>query len=501
MLPQHSLCQLNAYLVCSQDSQRLFARLLTRKGPLFRLDSLNYREVENIGRAIEELINRRLINDQKVVPADRALGLLTKKELQLLWPHLDLSLLKTDLCLTLLSQHSDKQIVEKVQSSIPFIKLYDRESWSLFEFLYFGNEFQGWSEFVVRDLGIANFESPASTTRQFSSINEMTSHLDLLQCASYARRLDEFTELGGYLVERLKEPRTNLVSSRKRARILSRIAKWAEKNEHFKLACDAYRLIDQHPARERLVRINHKLGKIEERDELLSEIYGAPLSEEEEQFAQRFGKRNAGYNPKTTVIELEPFKGSVEQAVLGELTKKGGWGVHSENSLLKSLTGIAYWGPIHLPVPGAFTNPFQSAPHDLFEPDFVVARSKEIGALEHRLEHRGELKEHILDVVENKRGIYSSLVDWRLFEKIPVIEFVDAIGPDDLFRLISYFVRHMGSRRKGFPDLFVSYSDASYEFVEVKGPGDQLSLSQRVWLQRLESMSIPSRVVKVKLPA
>ena len=187
--------------------------------------------------------------------------------------------------------------------------------------------------------------------------------------------------------------------------------------------------------------------------------------------------------------------------MLGELTKKGGWGVHSENSLLKSLTGIAYWGPIHLPVPGAFTNPFQSAPHDLFEPDFVGARSKEIGALEHRLEHRGELKEHILDVVENKRGIYSSLVDWRLFEKFPVTEFVDAIGPDDLFRLISYFVRHMGSRRKGFPDLFVSYSDASYEFVEVKGPGDQLSLSQRVWLQRLESMSIPSRVVKVKLPA
>ena len=79
----------------------------------------------------------------------------------------------------------------------------------------------------------------------------------------------------------------------------------------------------------------------------------------------------------------------------------------------------------------------------------MVARSKEIGALEHRLEHRGELKEHILDVVENKRGIYSSLVDWRLFEKVPVIEFVDAIGVDDLFRLISYFVRHMGSRRKG----------------------------------------------------
>ena len=167
-----------------------------------------------------------MINDQKVVPADKVLGLLTKKELQLLWPHLDLSLLKTDLYLTLLSQYSDKQIVETVQSNVPFIKLYDRESWSLFEFLYFGNEFQGWSEFVVRDLGIANFESPASTTRQFSSTSEMMSHLDLLQYAYYARRLDEFKELGGHLVGLLKDPRTNLVSSRKRARILSRIANW-----------------------------------------------------------------------------------------------------------------------------------------------------------------------------------------------------------------------------------------------------------------------------------
>ena len=500
MLPQHSLCQLNAYLGCSQDSQRLFARLLTRKGPLFRVDSLSYLEVGNINTAIEELTDSRLISDEKGVPADVVLGLLTKKELKLMWPYLDAALLKNALCLRLVGRYSDKQIVEAVQSNIPFIKLYDRESWSLFEFLYFGNEFRSWSEFVVRDLGIASFESPASTARQFVSEDDMTSHLGLLGYASYARRLDEFSELGGYLVERLRRPQTNLVSNRKRTRILNRIAKWGEKNKHFKLACDAYRLIDQHPARERLVRINHKLGEIEERDELLSEIHRAPLSEEEEQFAQRFGKRNAGYNPETTVVELEPFEGSVERAVLGELTKKSGWGVHSENSLLKSLTGIAYWEPIHLPVPGAFTNPFQSGPHDLFEPDFVSARGKEIRALEERLEQTGELKAHIVDVAEKKCGVYSSLVNWRLFEKFPVTDFVDAIGPEDLLVLLSYFVRHLGSRRKGFPDLFISYPDDTYEFVEVKGPGDQLSLSQRVWLQRLESMSIPSRVVKVKLP-
>ena len=84
MLPQHSLCQINAYLGCSQDSQRLFARLLTRRGPLFRVDSLSYLEVGNINTAIEELTDSRLISDEKGVPADVVLGLLTKKELKLM---------------------------------------------------------------------------------------------------------------------------------------------------------------------------------------------------------------------------------------------------------------------------------------------------------------------------------------------------------------------------------------------------------------------------------
>ena len=141
-----------------------------------------------MNKAIEELTDRRLITDEKGVPADAVLGLLTKKELKLLWPYLDVARLKNALCLRLVGRYSDKQIVEAVQGNIPFIKLYDRESWSLFEFLYFGNEFQSWSEFVVRDLGIASFESPASTARQFVSQDEMTSHLSLLEYGSYAPR-------------------------------------------------------------------------------------------------------------------------------------------------------------------------------------------------------------------------------------------------------------------------------------------------------------------------
>ena len=91
------------------------------------------------------------------------------------------------------------------------------------------------------------------------------------------------------------------------------------------------------------------------------------------------------------------------------------------------------------------------------------------------------------------------MVSWGLFRDISVEDYVEAIGPKILRRLMAYLIRHLHSRRKGFPDLFVSYGKGVSEFVEIKGPGDQLSLSQRVWLQQLESMDISARVIRVKV--
>ena len=42
-------------LACSVDAQRLFARLIARKGPWLRVDKLTYAELEDLERALEEL--------------------------------------------------------------------------------------------------------------------------------------------------------------------------------------------------------------------------------------------------------------------------------------------------------------------------------------------------------------------------------------------------------------------------------------------------------------
>ena len=160
---------------------------------------------------------------------------------------------------------------------------------------------------------------------------------------------------------------------------------------------------------------------------------------------------------------------------------------------------MSYWDAIYATVPGAFTNPFQASPHDLNEQDFAAVRSEQISQCEAKIADDDDLRAHLMTLWLSKKGTYTNMVSWGLFQKTPIEHYIDGIGPKNLRRLMAYFVRHIYSRRRGFPDLFVSYEDGSYEFVEVKGPGDQLSLEQRVWLQKLEKMCISARVIKVEV--
>ena len=499
ILPQFILDQLRAYSEVSLDAQRLFARMLTRKGPYYRIDSLDYDEIGDKDCAIKELQDRRLILNRAVGPADKLLKLVPKKEVLTLWPNLDYRDRKNELVLKILSGYSDQQITLKLWNRFPYIRVYDEQAWRLIELLYFGNGAQSWSEFVIRDLGISKFQSPALLSKQFETAADMSSYFSLLEQVFYSYRLDEFSGLADLLVSSLAIKSPSLVSERKRLRALNRIGRWCEQKGFLSLGLRAYGFVNQHPARERMVRINHKLDNQKSRDSLLEAIRLEPYCEEEQQFAERFGRRNAGYEPETFMMDLSAIEGTIEETVLKKLTEKGGWGLHCENSLLRSLACLCYWEVIYAPVPGAFTNPFQASPHDLNEQDFAAVRSEQIGQCEAKIATDDGLRSHLVAMSLSKQGVYTNMVSWGLFQKMPIERYIDSIGCKNLRTLMAYFVRHIYSRRRGFPDLFVSYEDGVCEFVEVKGPGDQLSLEQRVWLQKLEAMRISARVIKVKV--
>ena len=68
-------------IAMSADAQRLLARLISRKGPLVRVDSLEFREIDDTPAALTHLIAREFVSWCPEAPALDLARLLTRAEL------------------------------------------------------------------------------------------------------------------------------------------------------------------------------------------------------------------------------------------------------------------------------------------------------------------------------------------------------------------------------------------------------------------------------------
>lgn len=505
VIPGEVLHTLQNFLQAGPAEQRLLARLLTRKGPVFFENHLRYREVPDIQQAIGRLENSGLIQRGSDVPADVLLASLTKSNLLDMFANTygrlarAKSLRKDKLLEHLLGHRDDRSIRRTVWHTEPWCTIAAVEHWQLAQLLYFGRSGQDWSAHVRRDLGQLRYEQVALSQTRFANAADLQCYLRERELSRRVFRLEDWPQLLPGLVADLLQPVTDPVSARLRNRNLLRVGKWCERREELATALAVYERAGIPPSRERRVRILHKLGRHEDSEALRAQMLEFPQSATESVFAQRFKRRGLGFSPDTICWDLTQPQDSVEQYVLQELVAQGGWGIHSENALLKTLTGLIYWQAIFSPQPGAFTNPFQAAPQDLHEPDFVLQRAESIAAIEARIGADDGLLSHMREICEAKRGIANPLVSWGLLEAIELDQWLNAL-PGDWIRNLSHFlIRNLSDYRKGFPDLFVCYPDGDVELVEVKGPGDQLQPQQRAWFEVFDRLGIRARIIKLRL--
>lgn len=489
---------LHSFLACSDDGQRLFARLLTRKS-LLRLDQISYAEVSHLADAIDELIQAQLLRLNPPVPAVEVLNLLRKPEIIDLVPDAPRALKKAELVLLWLDGRAEQQIRHRVADLISWVSVAHPNLWSLVQLLYFGSRKHSWSSFVMRDLGMVTYEQVAMSAHQFASRKMLEQTLRYQKLSDLSHRLDEHPGMASELTELLLPAVSDRFLRRRRAKALLRIGQWHERSQAWDAAVEAYRHVEVHPARERMVRVLHKQGDTIGAQAYLEQIKAQPFSEEEAQFAQRFGHRQAGFQPPTTTLDITQVEGSVEQQALTLLLEPDGWGIHAENTLFNTLTGLLYWPLIFADVPGAFTNPFQYGPNDLYDDDFLQPREDLLVELESRLTDDTTFAEHLRRMATTKNGIANALVYWPLLGQVSVDDLLQAIPLDDLRKMCGFLIRHLAQRRAGMPDLLVVHGPKNYELVEVKGPTDQLQPGQRIWFKHLQRMSIPARVVKLKL--
>ncbi len=505
LLTEIELDYANTLFRLSDDAIRLRARIACRKGPVYFVDSMKYAEIDDLDSAISELQTNEIVELVPSIPGDSILERLSRKQLSEVFPLVKPRTPKSQYVNTIACRYSERRIREVVAQHRSWFILADQTLLDFFQLLFFGDRYSDLSSFVVRDLGIVNYENYElkPDDRLFHSRDELDTYLEWCAASESLALAEEEGNLGRSLAQSILEvlDRTtvNRVLIRYRDRILNRLGRELERKGQHRLAMRAYRRSTRHPARERIVRVLHRSKKRRWARQLQQTIISSPWNIEELQFAQRFGTRKKvedRYQIDQHILEEDP-ESSIEEYALHKLTELGGNGWHLENAFPMSLFGLAYWDWMFVSVPGAFTNPFQVGPTDLYWPEFMADRKT---LCKDPLDQSESVIGVVLKTYAAKINIANPLVSWALLPERALRTIVAAIGEDDLRKLLRLVGSDLQQMRSGFPDLTLIDSSGSYEFVEVKGLGDRVQKNQRIWLNALAEAKLPVRVLQFVEP-
>lgn len=492
------LAYARSLLASSTDAQRLFARLIVRKGPWLRVDKLCYPELERLDEAVRELETLGVLAVGGPAPADALLRLLTTPERRSLYPQLPAA--RRDLWITrCVSAYSDAAIRARLAARYAWLALVGAERFQALQTLFFGDDRQDTSTFVLEDLGVLRYPRYAlkREDRLFARRSDFRDYLRLRRLAALSHRLPEHPRLAAHLSAELWGSATTRYASRQRDRLLNRLGRHFERQGELDAALCCYGRSSSHPARERRVRLLVKLGDEEGARQIVARMRAEPRAAEEVDFAARFPKRRGSYRPQLNVVALRGGDGErIERHAAHLLGADGGEVWHLENHFPLTLAGLAYWDVVMSALPGAFVNPYQAAPLDLFWPDFATRRAGVLAELERRFRTPGQFSATVRESFRRHRGVASRLVSWWALSEERLECLLRCVPEAQLHAVASHVIRQPYRARTGFPDLTVIYGPGHYEFVEVKGPTDALQAPQRVWLDVLGRLGVPARVLK-----
>jgi hypothetical protein len=141
----------------STGALRLYARLITRKGPLIRVDTLCYREVDDPASALIELESAHLVLANPALPADQYLALLKRSELNALFSYVRSGRKRAQID-TIAARYQDRCIRARVAAAHPICSPLGLAALAIVQILFFGDARTDLSTFVLEDLGMRRFE-------------------------------------------------------------------------------------------------------------------------------------------------------------------------------------------------------------------------------------------------------------------------------------------------------------------------------------------------------
>jgi len=499
-----------------EDAQKLIIRLLNRSGELFRQSKLNYPEIGSLDKAVGELEVTGFIECPTNLEAEIILSLFNKAEL--IGHAGDKNQLKklnrADLNAFFLSK-ADNAFLQNLIDSDQFIRVICKDTYLLLQMLFFGNLNQSMTDFVLRDLGLYQFENYRidSNNRPYRNAEEINQHW-LLHQLDGVIELTDTSNVNSLLkcFNVIPEcPDQGSPVYRKSERLRYQLARQLERLGELETALELYQKCRLPPSRERSARIHHQQGKPERAIEYCVDIVDAPIEESEVQFAQDFASRlikqhkleplpglsiKNKYQPRVVELELEQHP-RVELAVADYYRQDSDQCFYLENTLFNGVLGLLIWDAVFAPVAGAFFNPFQHRPSDFYTFDFVQKRKSSFKLIWSSIRDNSDIWQRVTNCWQEKQGLANPLVDWQNLN-LQIIELaLQRIDHQHWLRIFERILRDLRNNRSGFPDLILFPGAGGYRLIEVKGPGDTLQKNQQRWMQYFSQHQIPHVVARV----
>ncbi|CAD6517883.1 VRR-NUC domain-containing protein [Paraburkholderia metrosideri] len=528
LLDAHEHAFLRAFAALPQASRALLVRMLMRKGTLFRASRLVYDEIGCPLQAAAPMAALGWIDAEPHLTLDDLFALTTRPQLLDMFADAIASipgakaLRKPDLLETLRPFYPDDNERQRplsawhTQTTDCVLHVVVAPLCERLRLMFFGNLQQDWSEFVLADLGVFQYEKVAfaPSSRAFQQRADVDVYLALHACRE---ALEWLPADSGHAREDLIATIRTLETANpwletRRAKLLFRIGYDCERRHNWPAALAIYEDCAWPGARHRRMRVLERSERFDEALVLASQAAAAPESEEEAQRIARMLprlqrkrgepiRRTPAARPverSTLVLPKPELPQSVEYVARDHLSSDVAPVHYVENALINSLFGLLCWEPVFAALPGAFFHPFQRGPADLHAPDFHARRAEQFAACLAQLDS-GVYRETIQRHWHGKAGLQSPFVFWGLLTPELVALALDCLPAAHLKLWFERLLRDIRGNRSGLPDLIRFWpTERRYELIEVKGPGDRLQDNQIRWLAYCAQHHMPVRVLDIR---
>lgn len=495
----------------TQDEQRLYVRLVNRKGRVFDAGKLSYPELGSLRPLLATLRARGWLVAPDATHYDAVLKFLTRAEI------LDIvagvlsgvsrSLKKAELVALAREHVPADAFMARVRSDRIVVQGHCREIRYLL-YLYFGRLQDGLSQFTMRDLGLVRVnDSSGSYEPRFSERAEAEGHFRIAEVRREVERADvvELERLAARVAV-WPEPDFKSVAAARDA-LVHDLGRRLEREGMVGHALSVYRAGESTACNERVVRLLISAGERNEAKQFLERCITRPRNDEERLFAEdlyarKFASKRTSMATdrlrEAEVIDLDESRlGAPERAAAAWYESGGSTAYRVENSLWRTLFGLLFWNELAEATDGGASSPFDFIPQSLRDGSF---RERHAGAIESAfrdIDTPGALKRRLLKAGTLHYGTPNGIFRWRRQTLEALFALAERAESRAIRAMLEHFIDAYLDSRYGYPDLML-LDDDGIRFVEIKAEGDALRRNQLLRIEQLRAAGFRADVARVR---